>query len=381
MRIAFVIDNLGSGGAQRQVTELAIRLRASGRAETRVLVYHPQDFFRPALREAGVPVVDVPRASGLDPRLPWRIGRHLRAEGIEVVHAFLTTAALWTWLAVRSLPRRSRPVFLAAERSALVEAFRHDTRVRRLVYARSDAVTVNATPMLDQIHEHLGTPRERLHYLPNGIDLEAWDAAGAEAPPLEIEPAGLRIALVGGLRPEKNHALLFEALERLGPERTADWRVWCIGGRTAGAGPAREIEQDIERRGLGGIVRLAPPVRNVAAVLARMDALVLCSVFEGFPNVVLEAMASRLPVVATRVGDVPNLVVPGGSGFLVGPGDAAGLAAALDRLASLPAAERAALGARGRARVEERFRMEAVADAHLALYRRLAGGREGRPAQ
>ena len=120
---------------------------------------------------------------------------------------------------------------------------------------------------------------------------------------------------------------------------------------------------------------IVPPVGNVASVLSRLDALVLCSDFEGFPNVVLEAMASRLPVVATRVGDVPSLIDEGGTGFVVEPRDAAGLAAALERLASLDPGAREAMGARARARVEERFRMEAVASSYLELYEELLAER------
>jgi glycosyltransferase involved in cell wall biosynthesis len=375
MHLVYAIDNLGSGGAQRQSVELAVHLARRDDLRVGFLVYRDDDFHAERLAEAGVPVTRIPKGGRLDPRLPLRIRRWLRAERPDLVHAFIPLPCLWNGLAARSLPAASRPVFVAAERSAFdVYARGHDL-ARRLAYPLADAVTVNAERMRAEIEARLGIPAARLHYLPNGIDLEAWDAEAAGPSPIELEPGRFHLALVGGLRREKNHRLAVEALARLGPERTRDWRLWFVGGRTGEPGYAEEVERAIAEHGLGEQVRIVPPVRRIAALMARLDGLILPSAYEGFPNVVLEAMATRLPVIASRVGDVPNLVEAGRSGLLLERLDAEALADALGRLRGLPAGERAELGARARTRVEAHFGMEAVAERHLALYRQLVGTR------
>jgi glycosyltransferase involved in cell wall biosynthesis len=226
--------------------------------------------------------------------------------------------------------------------------------------------------------ETLGVPRERVHYLPNGIDLDAWDRARRAPCPIALEPGAFHVGCVGRLEPQKNHALLIEALGRIGAERLRDWRVWLVGGATGDPAYAARLLAEIERRGLAGVVRLVEPQREIAALLERFDLLVLPSRYEGFPNVLLEAMACGLPVVATAVGDVPNLLRSGEAGRMVAPGDADALARELVEMRARPEAERRRMGQAARAVVEERYRIETVAAQHLDFYARQLAAQESR---
>ena len=117
-------------------------------------------------------------------------------------------------------------------------------------------------------------------------------------------------------------------------------------------------------------VRLAGERDDVGELLAAADLFVLSSRSEGLPLSILEAMAAGLPVVASDVGGVPELVVDGETGLLVPPGDPHALAAAIDRLLDDPDLRRR-LGAAGRLRVSEQFDLESTQRAHLDLYRTL----------
>jgi glycosyltransferase involved in cell wall biosynthesis len=132
-----------------------------------------------------------------------------------------------------------------------------------------------------------------------------------------------------------------------------------------------EIEREIRERSLSSIIEILPPQRQIAAVLGKLDALVLPSTHEGFPNVVLEAMASGIPVLATRVGDVANLIDEGRSGFIVPVDDEITLSERLLELCQLGVQERRSMGARGRRIVEERFQLEPIATQYFNLYQEL----------
>ncbi len=128
--------------------------------------------------------------------------------------------------------------------------------------------------------------------------------------------------------------------------------------------------------GLDANVRFLGRVDDVASVLAAADVLVMPSRQEGLGVAALEAMAAGLPVIASRVGGLPEAVVDGATGLLVPPADVPALAAAIARLAADRALARR-LGAAGRARVRERFTMAGMAAATLAVYRRLAESNAG----
>jgi glycosyltransferase involved in cell wall biosynthesis len=137
-----------------------------------------------------------------------------------------------------------------------------------------------------------------------------------------------------------------------------------------GDGPDRPVvDEELLRYGLAGSVLLAGERDDVPELLASSAIFVLSSRSEALPVSVLEAMAAGLPVVATRVGGVPELVVEGETGLLVPPSDPAALAAALQRLLDEPEL-RARLGAAGRARVQEHFAVDSFAESHLDVYRR-----------
>jgi glycosyltransferase involved in cell wall biosynthesis len=189
----------------------------------------------------------------------------------------------------------------------------------------------------------------------NAVDTAAFpQATHAGSPP--------RIVSVGRLKYPKDFATFVAALERL---EVGSFRALVIGD-----GPDREaLSAELARTGLGEIVELAGERGDVPDLLAASDIFVLSSRSEGLPVSILEAMAAGLPVVASAVGGVAELVEDGETGLLVPAGDADALAVALRRLVVDPEL-RQGLGAAGRRRAEAHFDLPAFREAHLGLFRR-----------
>ena len=196
---------------------------------------------------------------------------------------------------------------------------------------------------------------ERSVVIHNAVDV-------ATAPRSRHDRATPRLIAVGRLKAPKDFLTLIRALAALADQ---EYEALIVGD-----GPDRsEVEDEIQRLGLEGRVQLAGERSDVPELLAASDVFVLSSRSEGLPVSVLEAMAAELPVVASGVGGLAELVVDGETGILVRPSDPSALAAALSSLIADPA-ERRRLGAAGRARAEERFDLEPFRRAHVELYSR-----------
>ena len=199
----------------------------------------------------------------------------------------------------------------------------------------------------------------------NAVEVGAAPSrAGGDETPVQV-------VSVGRLAPPKDFSTLVTAVARL-PEGRAHLRI-------VGDGPLRdELEAQTRALGIAAAVEFVGEVPDARLCLGDADVFVLASLSEGMPVSVLEAMASGLPVVASAVDGLDEVVVEGWTGFLTPPGDAAALAAGIDRLVDDPAL-RKAFGEAGRARAEEHFSLPAWREAHFSLYRSLLADRGWQP--
>ncbi len=369
MHIVYALDRLASGGAQRQAVELAVHLVQTQGLRVTVVTYQASNFFERRLSDAGIRVVQFPKRAKLDPTFPVRLRRWLRANEVDVIHAFLLGPIVWSYAAVRSIPSRSRPVLIPAERNAISGLPRLEARIKKFIFRRSRCVTANSQTAAIEIHRDLGIPVDQIAYISNAIDVAEWDQAATRESPIPLEAGCFHLALLGRIAPQKNHQLVLEALSELRPEQIKNWRVWFVGDDRRHAKLAVQIWEEIARRNLRGIVSVLPPIQDVAAFVSRLDGLLLPSLWEGFPNAVLEAMTLRVPVIASPVGEVANILEHGKSGLLLKHGSAAELAGAMRRLEEMPDSSRTEMGARARATVESRYGIAAVSRRYVELYR------------
>jgi glycosyltransferase involved in cell wall biosynthesis len=191
--------------------------------------------------------------------------------------------------------------------------------------------------------------------IPNGVQPDHF-ACARTAGPLTT------ILTVANLRREKAHEVLFDAIARIAPRHPS------IRLRVAGDGPrAAELRALAASLGIADRVTFLGHRDDVPTLLAEADLFVLPSRSEAFPNSVVEAMASGLPVVASGVGGLLELVEPGRTGLLVAPDDPAALADAIDTLADDPARARA-LGDRAQRTITEHYSFDRMVRAFENLY-------------
>ena len=356
---------LGQAEAGESVGVVAAGLRDPGMAG---------DFER--LRAGGVQVERLDMVRSIRPWTDWRHQRALqailRSQQPAIVHTHSSKAGvLGRRASLRTgIGRRVHTphtmAFLFAElfspwKRAIfrrIETSLASQTDRIIAVSRGEAQTLEASGVLDPA---------RLRVVPNGMD----PAPYSKAQPVDLERFGLdpkrpAMALVGLVYAAKGHDLLLEALAAAG-EPLADWQILCVG-----PGDPREYQQLAERLGLADRVVFTGPRDDVPRIMASVQALVLPSRWEGMPYVVLEAMASALPVVAHPVDGARDVLEAESVGILAEGIGVAPLRAGLLRLAALTPEERQALGTRARAHVQSHYALSNMVRGTLDVYAEIA---------
>lgn len=360
-RISFVTTSLMRGGAETQVYLLARTFRERG-YEAQIVTMTPPQAYVEDLMARGIEVVDLGMRTGVpDPRGLVRLVRAWRAFAPDVAHAHMIHAVLLARVA-RIFARV--PVLVSTAHNLTEGA-----RWRELAYRWTDRLgdlTTNVCQAAVDRYVRVGAaPAGRIVRMPNGIELAAFgpDAAVRRRLRGELGLGAERFAwlAVGRLEEQKDVPTLLEAAARL-PESAVTLLV--------GEGPLRsELEARRDALGLDADrVRFLGSRSDVADLLRTVDGYAMSSAWEGLPLVLLEAAASGVPIVATRVGGNDEIVQDGVSGRLVPPGDAAALAEAMRETMAMTTEQRAAWGRAGRATIEREFDIERVVDAWTALY-------------
>ncbi len=362
MRVVHVHRIAGIGGSERHLLTLLPALARLG-AEPFFLGLdgggEPEPFYR-GLDRAGVPSFRLPAPSDADPRLLRRVARSLRGLRPDLVHTHLVHADVYAGLAAARL---GLPLVSTKHNDDpfRLGPYRH---VERALTRRTAAVVAITHALARFCVERVGLPEEKVSVVHYGLDgpPAAWASDEAAA------PEGARVLLaVSRLVEQKGVDVAIRALAELGDERA----ILVV----LGEGPDRpELEALARSLGVEERVRLPGRSGDVAAWLARAECLVHPARWEGFGLVLLEAMLAGLPVVASRVSSIPEIVADGATGLLVGADDAPGLARALDSLLADPQRARR-LGEAGRERARAEFSEERMARRTIALYERALSGR------
>jgi glycosyltransferase involved in cell wall biosynthesis len=352
-----------AGGAQTFAASLAKGLRH--RYEVAVAAHGPEGALIDACRDAGIEYHDLPHLvrpvrPGHDAAAAVEIRRLVQQVRPNIVQANSSKAGV---LARLALAASHVPLVFTVHGWSFSGRVglpgRAAQAVERLLAPYTDAFVCVSEWDRRLALERRVAPASRLHTIQNGV-------AAPEAP-LERGgwPANPVLACVARLAPPKDILLLLRALTVPGLE---PWRL-----RLVGDGPERRrVEEAIQELGLGERVETLGNSSDVDRELVLADALVLPTKSEGLPFSILEAMAASLPIVATRVGGVPELVVHEQTGLLVERDDVSGLAAALARLLEDGDAARR-MGVAGHARARDLFSLERMVLGYEELFDTLLG--------
>jgi glycosyltransferase involved in cell wall biosynthesis len=314
---------------------------------------------RPSLLEdavrLGVPVTTLPDRFPGDLRTLRAIRACLRARRIDVLQTHGYKANVIGGL-LRSTFRPPWIAFLHGETSENLKV-RAYFALEKLAVRRADRVCVMSHAMAERIAAR-GVRRDRIRTIHNAVLFES-------AEPTEPRSAAPIIAIIGRLSPEKGVDQGLRAFARV-LEHVPDARLWVAGqgpeeGRLRAQAQALDVSRSVEWLGYHAAV---------SSLYARVSILLIPSRSEGLPNVALEAMGHGVPVVASAVGGVPEVVVDGETGLLAPAGDTEALAARLLQVLRDPALARR-LGSQERAHVRSRFSLEARRHTLASVYRDL----------
>ena len=360
MRIAELVNNLEIGGAERMVSDLALGLQSRGHVMN-VICLRGAGPLAGVLGESGIEVRALEKGGGFSVKAARMLAAHLRLSRTEVVHTHNPLVHHYGVLAAR-----------LAGVPVVVNTFHGPGNLTglgrtQMIFDAGCLWSDRVVPCCGAVGDHLRrvtlVARRKLTVIPNGVPLERFRAIRPRA-----ADGDFVIGSVGRLVPVKDHASLLEAFAMVAREEPR------VRLEILGDGPLRSgLEQTARALGIGGKVVFHGSSLDVPGFLSRLDTFVLCSLSEGLPLTLVEAMAAGLPVVGTEVGAIPELVRAAKCGWLCSPGDPGQLAAAL--LQSLCCKARVEWGLRGKEYAMEHHSVESMTGAYERLFQRLLEAR------
>lgn len=334
MKILFLTRQLGHGGAERQMVELAKGLQARG-CQVSVAVFYLGGALDGELKSAGVPLHDLAKGGRWDVGgFLLRLIRLLRREAPDILHGYLPAANILTSLAKPFLP--GVRIVWGVRASNMIPSYydgfsRMLYRLEVLLAGTPNLVIANSEAGAEYILEK-NFPAGRTIVIRNGIDTDRFrphrEAGRALRAEWGLDEKVKVVGLVGRLDPMKGHPTFFRAAALLAKRRD-DLRFVCVGDgpedyRRVLAGLVRDL-------GVENKVMWIPSQKNMTAVYNAFDLLCSSASFgEGFPNAVGEAMACGVPCVVTDVGDSGFIV--GDSGIVAPPNDPEALARGCEKM-------------------------------------------------
>lgn len=370
MRFLFVIDCLGSGGAQRQMVNLALGLAQCGH-DIEFFVYYPEkDHFAHLLKNVGIQIHSSQKTGKFSISVILALRELIRHGHFDLVLSFLTTPNFYTLLAGCSLIRH--PPLIVSERFYDIDnRIPWKERITRSLYRFASRIIVNSHHQRANLAQKYPFMRSKLLTIYNGYDLALF---APEQPSKIVFSSNLRLLVIASISPYKNGLCLVRALNILrqsyGVFPTVSWvgEQVMFGERLS---YRQKMDREIAEYGLSAQWRWLGQRTDIVELLHHHDLLVHPSYGEGLPNVVCEALACGRPVIVSDTLDHPRLVQNGVTGFLFDWRSPEDLARVINLFNQLSVGARALMGQRARNFTESQLSMSRYVDDYETLFKSL----------
>lgn len=368
LTILHTVETSGPGGAENVLLKLVSELDPA-RFRSIVAINDP-GWLQDRLRELELPFHRIPWRRWYDLKLPRALAQLVRAEGVDVIHSHLPDQNFYSCLAARLTGCPMIATYHGPVELTNSQALRHELKLK-LVKSTAAAVTVVCNCVGEMLLD-LGFPHSKIERIYNGVDLSSCKGAdGRLRRELGLGPDVPIIGMVANIRPPKGHEFFIRAARLVADRYPQAFFVISGDLHETLAPPLFDLANSL---GLNEHLKFLGFRSDVPNLMAEMDMFVLPSTSEGFPLVVLEAMAAGRPVVATRCGGVEEIIENGLDGVLVPVADSGEIAREICSLLG-DRQRAAALGTAARRSVRDKFSVEAMITSYERLYERIAPGR------
>lgn len=354
-KILCLIESIGSGGAERQLTGLAVMLKHHG-CDVEVCYYINRDFYRPFLQENGVGSCFLEEASSS--RMRFRVlKKHIKAYKPDTVISYSASPSMITCF-LKLMGARFN--LIVSERNT-TQVLNSRERLKFSLYRWADHIVPNSQSQGDFINKYYPKLSSKVIVITNFVDTEKFSPGNDMRSEHEVS----RMVCVGRLMPQKNVPHFIEAIGKVigdGYKIHVDWF-----GLDLQDAYSTECHNAVKSFGLEDAFFFQTPSPTIQEEYQKSDVFCLPSYYEGFPNVLCEAMSCGLPVLCSRVCDNPNIVDEGNNGYMFDPHSINDMVSTIEKYLDLNIENKKDMGVKSREIAIDMFSAESFIRKYLSI--------------
>ena len=357
-KILFITESLGSGGAERQICGLTVMLTKAG-FPCRLITYVENQFYEPYLRQHGVDYQFIPELWNKKTRV-FKVAKYVRQYKPDVVISFLPSVNKTMCLAKLFFNSK----LVVSERNNNTCITRGD-KIQFNLYRMADAIVPNSNSQGNFIRNNFSFLGKKVYPIINFVDVNRFMPSENYS-----QNDTLRIVTVARYTQQKNVLTYMKAIRMvkdMGLNVHFDW----YGDKKHNAAYFAEIEKEYQQLDIADYLTLHNPNQKIEEEYRKADMFCLPSLYEGYPNVVAEAMSCGLPILCSNVYENPYIVEEGVNGFLFDPKKPEAIANAIKKMVGLSYENRLEMGKRNRQLCLKRNTEDAFLKSYIELIENL----------